>query len=200
MTRSAPLPPTDPAIASQPIDLDPRITLAAAGDRQAAHALLVELLPRVRNLVRYLTRDDTEVDDISQHVLLELLKSFKTYRATGSLRSFADRITVRVTLRRKKQAAIDRTEQEAAGAELRALSSDVPGPDEYLRRREAVRHLDAIPMEQRQALVLHHVVGMSVPEVAEELGVPLETVRSRLRLAMGRLRRDEGEGKIGGGP
>jgi RNA polymerase sigma-70 factor (ECF subfamily) len=51
-----------------------------------------------------------------------------------------------------------------------------------------VRFLDAIPSEQREALVLHHVVGLSVPEIAEDLAVSGETIRSRLRLGIAKLR------------
>jgi RNA polymerase sigma-70 factor (ECF subfamily) len=50
------------------------------------------------------------------------------------------------------------------------------------------RALDTLPFEQRHALVLHHVLEMSVPEVAEEMRAPIETVRSRLRLGRVRLR------------
>ena len=45
-----------------------------------------------------------------------------------------------------------------------------------------------MPHEQRHALVLHHVLGLSVPEIARETEAPDETVRSRLRLGMERLR------------
>jgi RNA polymerase sigma-70 factor (ECF subfamily) len=43
-------------------------------------------------------------------------------------------------------------------------------------------------MQQRDVLVLHYVLGMTIPEIAEELGVPDETVRSRIRLGKERLR------------
>src|SRR5689334_8639163 len=77
---------------------DPRIARAAQGDRKAAQALLSELLPRVRNLVRYLVWSDADADDVAQVVLVELLKSFGSYRGEGSLHAFADRITVRVAM------------------------------------------------------------------------------------------------------
>ena len=44
-------------------------------------------------------------------------------------------------------------------------------------------------MPQRHALVLHHVLGMTLPEAAAELMVPVETLHSRLRLGMASLRR-----------
>jgi RNA polymerase sigma-70 factor (ECF subfamily) len=61
-------------------------------------------------------------------------------------------------------------------------------PDEYTLRRKTVRMLDDLPDDQRQALVMHHVVGLSVPELAAELGIPFETARSRLRLGVQKLR------------
>jgi RNA polymerase sigma-70 factor (ECF subfamily) len=62
------------------------------------------------------------------------------------------------------------------------------GPDDYTLRRQLVHYLDELPEGQRQAVVLHHVLGQSVPELAESLQVPFETARSRLRLGMERLR------------
>ena len=61
-------------------------------------------------------------------------------------------------------------------------------PDEYLRRRRLVALLDQLPHEQRYALVLHHVVGMSVEEIAIDTAAKAETVRTRLRLGKRRLR------------
>jgi len=167
---------------------DPRIEAAAAGDRAAAQALLLELLPRVRNLVRYLCRGDSEVDDMAQLALVEILRSLRTYRNEGSLHGWVDRITVRVTLRRLKQRRADEQRREASLPELRAVSSKPAQPDEHTLRRQTVRVLDVLPTEQREAIVLHHVVGLSVPELAAELSIPFETARSRLRLGMEKLR------------
>lgn len=171
-----------------PTATDPRIALAAGGDRAAAHALLTELLPRVRNLVRYLVRGDHLVDDITQQVLVELLRGFAGFRHEGSLQAWVHRITVRVTLRQATRQRRERAQEAEMGVELYAVRNAEMVPDEYLRRRDVVALLDSLPNEQRQVLVLHHVAGLSVPEVAEELSVPFETARSRLRLAMAKLR------------
>jgi RNA polymerase sigma-70 factor (ECF subfamily) len=167
---------------------DPRIAAAANGDRAAAQALLLELLPRVRNLVRYLARGDADVDDLAQLALCEILRSFGGFRHEGSLGSFVDRITVRVALRQLKQRRNERARLDAAQPDLRAVSSQPGQPDEHTLRRETAKLLDALPSEQREAVVLHHVVGLSVPELAAELGIPFETARSRLRLGVQKLR------------
>lgn len=167
---------------------DPRIALAVAGDRSAAQALVLELLPRVRNLVRYLASGDADVDDIAQVALVQLLRSLHGYRAEGSLGAFSDRITVRVALAHlRKRRGRQRKDVELIPY-LHAVSSRPEQPDDYTLRRQAVQWLDELPSEQREAVVLHHVAGLSAPELAEMLGVPFETARSRLRLGMSKLR------------
>jgi RNA polymerase sigma-70 factor (ECF subfamily) len=66
------------------------------------------------------------------------------------------------------------------------------------RRREAMRSLlDQLPLEQAETLTLRVVLGMSLGEVAEATGAPVNTVRSRVRLAREALRkRIEGDPAI----
>lgn len=178
--RPKSLPPSPP---------DPRVAKAAAGDRVCAEELLQELLPRVRNLVRYLAWGDVDVDDISQLALIEIARSFHNYRGEGALHSWAERITTRVALHYlRRRRSEERRRTSLSPVELHVISPRNEQPDEYTLRRKTVRMLDDLPDDQRQALVLHHVVGLSVPELASELGIPFETARSRLRLGVQKLR------------
>jgi RNA polymerase sigma-70 factor, ECF subfamily len=157
-------------------------------EREAVESLLLELLPRVRNLVRYLVRGDSDVEDISQEALIALLHGLPTYRGDGQLRSWADRVVARTTfawLRRMRGSRSPRLEEPV---ELVAVASADAPLDEYVHRQHLVMLLDRLPNEQRHALVLHHGLEMSVPEIAAELGIPFETVRSRLRLGRAALR------------
>ncbi|HKU37467.1 MAG TPA: RNA polymerase sigma factor [Polyangiales bacterium] len=166
---------------------DPRVAQAAAGDRAVAQQLLLELLPRVRNLVRYLVWSDADVDDIAQLSLVEIARSFGNYRGEGALSSWADRITMRVTLHHIRRKRTEERRRSALSPDLRVVSGN-DQPDDFTLRREAARLLDELPDDQRQAVVLHHVLGLSMPELAEELGIPFETARSRLRLGIQKLR------------
>jgi RNA polymerase sigma-70 factor (ECF subfamily) len=161
---------------------------AAAESRAAAGALMAEVLPRVRNLVRYLVRGDQGVDDLAQEALVVILRGLPTYRGDAPLLAWIDRVVVRSTFERRRRERLRNTRE---GAEI--PSDDAPllrqsAPDIALDRRALVLALEQINAQQRDALVLHHVVGMSVPEVAAALEAPLETVRSRLRLGMAQLR------------
>jgi RNA polymerase sigma-70 factor (ECF subfamily) len=166
-------------------ETDPRISAAAAGDRAAAQALCRELLPRVRNLVRYLVRGDARVDDIAQEALIAVLRGLATYRGEGRFESWVDRIVARstfATLRRLRAETQPGSEDVASSERGPAESS--PFED----RRELANALDRLPPEQRQALILHFSVGMTVSEIANAVAAPFETVRSRLRLAKATLR------------
>jgi len=185
-------PPGGPDTTGNPADL--RVAAAARGDRAAAEALLLEVLPRVRNLVRYLVRGDAAVDDMSQEALVALLRGLTTYRGEGSFAAWADRVTARSVFCEIRRGRVRGGRLSVVGDEIDRAQDAGPDPESWVARRRVVALLDEMPDEQRHAVVLHHVVGLSVPEIAQELGAPAETVRSRLRLGMRRLRRSCGMG------
>ncbi|HEX5660705.1 MAG TPA: RNA polymerase sigma factor [Polyangiales bacterium] len=167
---------------------------AAGGDRRAAEALLRELLPRVRNLVRYFVRGDAEVDDIAQESMLNILRGASSFRGEGNVRSWADRIVARSAFAHLRRARVSQARHVEYTPELAPVSDGESGQS-FFARRQAVRALDEVPDEQREVLVMHHVLGLSVKEIADETATPFETVRSRLRLGMARLRSALGEDK-----
>jgi RNA polymerase sigma-70 factor (ECF subfamily) len=164
---------------------DPRIAAAAAGDRAAAQHLCRELLPRVRNLVRYLLRGDSRVDDVAQEALIAVLRGLPTFRGDGRFESWVDRVVARTTF-----AAIRRIRAETQPGDRAPVDSDASDDrgDNYLLRRELAAALDRLPADQRESLVLHFALGMTVPEIADAMAAPHETVRSRLRLGKAALR------------
>jgi RNA polymerase sigma-70 factor (ECF subfamily) len=181
--RSSPPPATAPIDASGP---DPRLAAAIAGDRDALESIAAEILPVVRNAVRYLVRGDGDVDDLAQEALVAILRDLPSHRGEGSLRAWASRVTAHLTIKH-----LVRTRRNHARVDASADLASVPDrlqADDYASRRLAVHLLDQLPDDQRQALVMRHVLGFSVEEIAEETGIPFETVRSRLRLGMAKLR------------
>lgn len=139
---------------------------AVSGDRKALEKVVRGLLPRVRNLVRYLVRGDTDVDDIAQEALVAIIAGLPGHRGEGLLTTWSDRVTVRATFSYLRRARRLREKVDTEADLLVVPSPDGP-PDEYAARRRVVKMLDKVPDEQRQALVLHHVMGMSVPEESQ---------------------------------
>jgi RNA polymerase sigma-70 factor (ECF subfamily) len=191
MLRAVPL-------AVVPQGMPPRVRAALDGDDTAARDLLTDILPRVRNLVRYLVRGDEDVDDIAQDALVAVMEDLRGYRGEGRFESWVDRIVARLTISRIRKRRFFWKRDTQYNSDL-MLASGGAAADEYLHRREMVQMLDDLPLEQRHVLVLHHALDMTVPEMAEELGIPIETVRSRLRLAKARLRSNAAESAEEGG-
>ena len=168
--------------------LQAQINAAIGGDTQAAQALLLRVLPRVRNLIRYLVRGE-ELDDLTQDALLRVLERLSSYRGEGRFEAWVDGVVVRVTLRNLSKRRIDQSRFQAAlSDEFVSQQSSRPWSTRYLARRRAVEALDRLPAVQRITLVMHHVLGMTVTEIASEVGAPSETVRSRLRNGMAQMR------------
>lgn len=75
---------------------------------------------------------------------------------------------------------------------LADAAHDVVSPDaalEHKQQRDSLHMaLDALPSEQKEAIVLQQFCGMSLEDIAEVVAVPVETVKSRLRYAMRKLR------------
>ena len=167
---------------------DDLIEATLKGDQDAGNTLLRRVLPRVRNLVRYLIRGDEMVDDIAQEALINVVRGLKGYRREGRFESWVDRIVSRTTF---EQIRRDRKRPDAPGpldAQVVPLPAGTETAETYVARRQQVALLDRLSQPQREALVLHHAVGMELGEIAEMLEISAETVKSRLRLARAKLR------------
>ncbi|MGC0331979.1 RNA polymerase sigma-70 factor (ECF subfamily) [Streptomyces sp. SAI-170] len=83
--------------------------------------------------------------------------------------------------------------QERVSERLTLLSTPdtqvADGPENGLLALTVAEGLDALPAAQRQVLILRYYADLSVPQIAEQLGVPLGTVKSRLYAAAQFLRR-----------
>ncbi|WP_224360621.1 RNA polymerase sigma factor [Hyalangium versicolor] len=168
---------------------EPRIRAAMEGRREATESLLAELLPRVRTRVRYSIQGDSEVDDITQEALVAILRGLPTYRGEGAFVSWADRVVERVTFAASKRARAERRQVDAGTTEeLAEEPVEDSSPEDCVLRRQLEKLLEQLSDGQRRAVLLHHVMGMSVPEMAEALSVPFETVRTRLRTGRAHLR------------
>ena len=101
---------------------------------------------------------------------------------------FACRVAVLVSMnvRRRQASHVRKAECLSELQEVYPASALPPTPEDRLlgeRAAEAIRELlGSLPEAQAEVLGLHHVVGLTLPEIAAVTSAPLETVRSRLRL------------------
>lgn len=165
-------------------ELDGLVVAAQSGDRDALQALLKRILPSVRNLVRLLCGNDRHVDDFSQEALVVIVQRIASFEGRSSFRTWVYGVTLRVVRGRMRNQWFQRSVFKVDLEEVR--SEDNPHKT-FERRRQLAKILDHLPAKQREVLVMHHALEMTLPEIGAALDVSVETARSRLRLAKKRL-------------
>jgi RNA polymerase sigma-70 factor (ECF subfamily) len=169
-----------------------------AGD-EAAYAELVEAHQRmvVQLAVNLLGGDRDEARDLAQDVFLRVFRTIDGFRGQSSLRTWIYRITVNQARNRHRfWCRRHRADQVSLDAHI-ASHGDFPTatagrPDQLLQTKELgarlQQALDGLPFEQRTAIVLREVDGLSYEEIAFSLGIAVGTVKSRLTRARQTLR------------
>jgi RNA polymerase sigma-70 factor (ECF subfamily) len=141
--------------------------------------------------------DRDEALDLSQEVFLRVFRTIGRFRGQSSLRTWIYRIAVnqarnrhRFWRRRHRADQVSLDQHVASHGDL--LSAAALGPDRLLAQKELAARLqqalDALPFDQRTAIVLREVDGLSYEEIAFSLGVAIGTVKSRLTRARQTLR------------
>jgi RNA polymerase sigma-70 factor (ECF subfamily) len=136
---------------------------AKEGDRDAVRFLYVTYSHNVYGYVRSIVRDDHEAEDVTQHVFAKLMTSIGKYDDRG-VPFFA------WLLRLARNVAIDHLRANRLVPTDNVLDPDaVSGID--LDQAETVRAaLATLPDEQRQVVLMRHVVGLTPGEIAEQMG------------------------------
>ncbi|MBN2193755.1 MAG: sigma-70 family RNA polymerase sigma factor [Polyangiaceae bacterium] len=162
---------------------------ARAGETAAQRTLLNAAgAPMLRAVRGVLGAASGEVDDVLQEAYVALLAALPRFRGECTTLHFACRVAVLTAMnarRRRRFAPLP----DADGV----LEGDgAPNPAEVVdqdRLRQILRQLiDELPETQAEVLVEHVILGHTTEETATLLGVPLNTVRSRLRRALAALR------------
>jgi RNA polymerase sigma factor (sigma-70 family) len=158
------------------------------GDQHALTDAYDQYSSFVFGLARRVTGDPRAAEDVTQEVFIALWERPESFDADrGSLRTWLATLAHRrsVDLVRREEARRRRSEREAARA------TSVPNVEESalaLVAAERVRAaVEALPPEQRRAIDLAYFGGKTYREVAQVLGIPEGTAKSRLRLGLRRI-------------
>jgi RNA polymerase sigma factor (sigma-70 family) len=167
-------------------------TRAAAGDLAATQELLAYVWPTLTRVASgVLGASHADLDDAVQQSMIALVRALPAFRGECHPAGYASRITLRVALRVRKGSKRDANRRESLN-QLGPSEDHAPAVSEAAlgaRRRELLRELlEDLPEEQAEALTLRVVMGWSLEEVSRASGAPINTVRSRVRLAKEALR------------
>jgi RNA polymerase sigma-70 factor (ECF subfamily) len=157
------------------------------GDADAQRTFVLRLIKGVRRTVASLLRGDSEVDDAMQLAMIEILGSAPSYRGDASLERWAHRIAARTTLRllRERRARDRHVDAEVEPAEF---APDAREGDEADSDAIAT-YLAELSDARRTCIVLRHVHGYSVEEIAELTQKSPNTVKDQLLQGRAQLRK-----------
>ena len=172
---------------------DPDVELVRAvarGDRSALAALYDRYSPIMFALALRIVRERREAEDLLHDVFLEVWRSAKAYDPErGRVRTW---LTIRMRSRAldlQKSARVSRNVGDDSLLDRVAADGNVAESPDRARVRTA---LAALPTEQRQVLELGYFDGLSCSEIADRLGTPIGTVKSRVAAALSKLRQSLG--------
>ena len=175
---------------SDPADLG-LLERMRGGDEGALATFYDRWSDRVYSLALHLLREARDAEDIVEETFWQAWRSASRYDATrGTVGTWLlticrSRALDRIRARRRRP-------EDAPLDDAASFESTEPDPGAAMINNETGRMIRAaladLPLEQRQAVELAYFRGLSQTEIAEKTGQPLGTVKTRVRLAMAKLR------------
>ena len=163
--------------------------IAERGDVEAFRKLFQSYAPRVKSYMMRQGADPNTAEELAQETLLTVWRKAALYsgeKGSATTWIFTIARNLRIDRLRREQTWLPLPEGHNEEASTDAL------PDDVLSERERkVRVQDALaslPADQFEVVSLSYIEGLSHSEIAERLGLPLGTVKSRMRLAYQKIR------------
>ena len=158
---------------------------ARRGDHDAFASLVDASLARLDAAARLIVRDPELARDAVQDGLIRAWRDLPGLRDPDRFDAWLRRLVVNACLdlaRRRRRRAIE--------VELKALHSPVTSDHSgaLADREEVDQALRRLDPGHRAVIALHYLLGMSLPEVAASLGIPIGTAKSRLHYALAAMR------------
>jgi len=175
----------NPQEKSDPRSDEALIEAANEGDVSAFEALYYRYRDWVVGLAYRFTGDRDEALDVLQDTFAYLLKKFPGFRLSAKMTTFLYPVvkSLSIAVRRKMRRYVfdDDIARQVAGPQTEGQAS----------RAELAAVLATLPQKHREVVLMRFVDGLSLGEIAQALGTPLGTVKSRLHNALKTLRNDE---------
>jgi len=160
------------------------------GDKAAFELLVAKYHRKIIRLVSRLVRDAAEVEDVTQEAFIKAYRALPQFRGESAFYTWLYRIAVNTAknhLATQGRRAPTSTEANAEEAETFAEADqlrDINTPESLLMSKQIAQTvnaaMEALPDELRTAITLREIEGLSYEEIAEAMGCPIGSVRSRI--------------------
>mgnify|MGYP002778149761 CR=1 FL=1 len=160
----------------------------------SAEQVYHDYAPRVFNVARRMVASDCDAEDVTQDVLLQVVRKLPSFRGDAAFPTWLHRVTVNAALTHRRRQATRQDHVRSAGGSDQPL--EVPGgegPPEGIVLSAEMRLLmdqaiSELPDAYRDVFLLADIEGLPNAEIADRLELTLPAVKSRLHRARGMLR------------
>ncbi|ANN80589.1 RNA polymerase sigma factor RpoE [Bordetella flabilis] len=160
------------------------------GDKKAFDLLVLKYQRKIMRLLSRMIRDPAEVEDVAQEAFIKAYRALPQFRGDSAFYTWLYRIAINTARnwlasngRRPSTPNALENEDGETFNETDNLS-DISTPESMVASREIAETVNAaiqgLPEELRMAIVLREIEGMSYEDIAQSMGCPIGTVRSRI--------------------
>lgn len=172
-------------------DVDAKLVARVqAGDKAAFDLLVLKYQRKILRLLSRMLRDQSEIEDVMQEAFIKAYRALPQFRGDSAFYTWLYRIAINTARnwmasqsRRPSSPSLHQSEDGETFDEIDNLI-DNNTPESLLASREIAESVNetiqALPAELRTAIVLREIEGLSYEEIAQAMGCPIGTVRSRI--------------------
>ena len=163
---------------------------ARTGDKRAFELLVEKYQRRLLRLLSRMVRNQDEIEDIAQETFIKAYRALPQFRGDAAFYTWLYRIgvnTARNYLSSRGRAMVTMSDMAANDEDEpdeRIVARDINTPESILSTKQVAyvvnEAIEALPEELRTAITLREIEGLSYEEIADMMGCPIGTVRSRI--------------------
>ena len=160
------------------------------GDKKAFELLVIKYQRKLMRLVSRLVRDQAEAEDVVQEAFIKAYRALPQFRGESAFYTWLYRIGINtaknylVTQGRRAPTSTETNAEEGETFDDAEQLRDINTPESMLATKQIASTvnvaMESLPEELRVAISLREIEGLSYDEIAEAMGCPIGTVRSRI--------------------
>lgn len=180
----------EPGLSAREVDAE-LVQRVQRGDKRAFDLLVLKYQRKIMRLLARMIKEPSEIEDVAQEAFIKAYRAIPQFRGESAFYTWLYRIAIntarnwQVSHNRRPVAANGNNENEDGETfDQFDTLSDLSTPESLMASRQVVETVNAaiaaLPEELRAAIVLREIEGMSYEDIAQSMGCPIGTVRSRI--------------------